>query len=521
MALLHVLLFIALFAAMLNSTACAGTTLQQWDVFELKLNGPAVGNPDADVALSARFTSGDQSIETRGFYDGESVYRIRFMPPIPGTWRYETSSNQPALNHQSGEFVCEKATGDNHGPVHVRNTFHFAYADGAPFKPIGTTSYGWACQLDAMEDQTVDTLAHSPFNKIRMAVLPIPYSASKDPLEFFPFQRSADGKPDFDRFDPKFFQHLEKRIAQLRDLNIQADLILFNPYNKSLGFADMTREQDDRYVRYVVARISAYRNVWWSLANEYDLIRTRQVDDWTRIGKLVQNDDPYDHLRSIHFSHTMYDPSQSWVTHLSVQNGDAVADFGRSGLYRDVCAKPVVYDEVCYEGNVDKRWGQLSGEEMTMRFWLGTIGGTYVGHGEVGKDFEGKSWTARGGQLKGQAPARIAFLEKILEDAPPEGIEPIDRFFESNVAGKVGEYYLIYFGKEQPKDWTFELYKDGLADGMKFEADVLDTWNMTITPAGRTFTLKHDSSYTFGDKDNAKIDLPGNPYMALRVRRVP
>ena len=27
---------------------------------------------------------------------------------------------------------------------------------------------------------------------------------------------------------------------------------------------------DDRYLRYVVARLAAYRNVWWSLANEYD-----------------------------------------------------------------------------------------------------------------------------------------------------------------------------------------------------------------------------------------------------------
>ncbi len=34
----------------------------------------------------------------------------------------------------------------------------------------------------------------------------------------------------------------------------------------------MTPEQDDRYVRYLAARLGAYRNVWWSLANEYDFL---------------------------------------------------------------------------------------------------------------------------------------------------------------------------------------------------------------------------------------------------------
>ena len=32
----------------------------------------------------------------------------------------------------------------------------------------------------------------------------------------------------------------------------------------------MPAEADDRYLRYAVARLAAYRNVWWSLANECD-----------------------------------------------------------------------------------------------------------------------------------------------------------------------------------------------------------------------------------------------------------
>ena len=40
----------------------------------------------------------------------------------------------------------------------------------------------------------------------------------------------------------------------------------------------MTKEQDDFYWNYVIARFSAYRNVWWSLANEYDLMKNKTTE---------------------------------------------------------------------------------------------------------------------------------------------------------------------------------------------------------------------------------------------------
>jgi hypothetical protein len=97
----------------------------------------------------------------------------------------------------------------------------------------------------------------------------------------------------------------------------------------------------------------------------------------------VQASDPYGHLRSIHNGMLIYNHMQPWVTHVSIQNGSAVEDFGRAVIYRDVYRKPVVFDEVKYEGNLPQRWGNLSPEEMVLRFWEGTIAGTYVGHGET------------------------------------------------------------------------------------------------------------------------------------------
>jgi len=60
--------------------------------------------------------------------------------------------------------------------VRVHHTFHFAYADGTPFKPIGTTIYNWLDTPDAVQEQTLQTLATAPFNKARMLVTQQPES---------------------------------------------------------------------------------------------------------------------------------------------------------------------------------------------------------------------------------------------------------------------------------------------------------------------------------------------------------
>ena len=42
----------------------------------------------------------------------------------------------------------------------------------------------------------------------------------------------------------------------------------------------MPRETDLAYLRYAVARLAGFRNVWWSFANEYDLMRNKTMLDW-------------------------------------------------------------------------------------------------------------------------------------------------------------------------------------------------------------------------------------------------
>jgi hypothetical protein len=505
-----------------SASGNAAPTVEQWGVFETTLRGPSSGNPFVDVQLAADFTNDKTTLHVGGFYDGNGTYRIRFSPDQAGQWHFNTSSNIPALSGVTGVLTCIPPATGNHGPVRVRYERHFAYADGTPFVDIGTTVYGWIYQPEAVQQQTLATLRSSPFNKVRTLILPSRKSAGP-----YPYQRDANGKFDPTRFDPDFFHLLETRIAQLSEAGIQADLILFHPYHKwdMAWFDDLDNAADEQYLRYVVARLAVYRNVWWSLANEYGQVKHKTDADWDLFFQVVAAEDPYGRLRSIHNSAKLYDWNKPWVTHACIQNGLAVADFGRAVLYRDLIYKPLIYDEVCYEGDAKVRWGNLTGQEMVKRFWLGTIAGTYVGHGETFTQPDGLAWTGSGGKLMGSSPPRLAFLRNILEAGPPEGIEPIDETYETQFGGRAGKYYLVYFGDKTPTQWTFQLPRDppnkkALSGGMTFKADVLDTWNMTITPVPGTFTLQETKDSPYHAVGDASIALPGKPFMAIRIQVV-
>jgi len=471
---------------------------EKWCIYEIELAGPSEGNPFTDVQVSGRFCLGDRCIEADGFYDGGGLYRIRFMPDETGDWCYETFSNCDELNGKTGTFSCSEPTEDNHGPVGVANTYHFAYADGTRHISVGTTCYAWTHQGEAVEEQTLQTLATAPFNKMRMCVFPKHYIFNENEPELYPFE----GKPltdwEFSRFNPAFFQHLELRVGQLRDLGIEADLILFHPYDH-WGFADMSAEEDDRYLRYVIARLSAYRNVWWSLANEYDYMATKKLSDWERFFEVIAAHDPYDRLCSIHNGSKIYDHTTPLATHASIQSQRV--DKGRE--WRDAYKKPVIDDELCYEGNIEPPWGNITPREMVHRFWIATVMGCYAGHGETYMHPEDILWWSKGGVLRGESPTRIAFLRQILEESGIDGMDPIKNetwLWNGRVAGKEGEYYLFYFEPHQPSLWT-------LPKGGPWLVDVIDTWNMTITPVD-------------GEQPGeASIPLPGKTFHALRVRK--
>ena len=173
-------------------------------------------------------------------------------------------------------------------------------------------------------------------------------------------------------------------IDSLASFGCEADLILFHPYDKGYwGFDSMPMEVNLRYLQYLQARLSSFHNVWWSLANEYDLVKQKSEDEWCQLIAAVKKNDPYRHLVSIHGSTATYFPyEREGLTHTSIQDEAPVIQQGRAGILWSIYKIPVVLDEVRYEGNLPYRWGRISGEEMINTMWNGILMGCYVTHGE-------------------------------------------------------------------------------------------------------------------------------------------
>ena len=501
-------------------------TVEKWGVFEVAAQGESAGNPFVERTISATFTGAQERVSVEGFYDGDGLYRVRFMPSFEGEYTYELDGSYGG-GRREGRFTVLPAGAGNHGPVRVAGRYHFAYADGTPYRCLGTTCYVWDLQSDERIAQTLESLKASAFNKIRFCVFPKHYDYNLGEPRSYPYEgtpmdssvltkenffqytfKTEGNRFDYMRFNPAHFRHVEKCILSLQELGIEADLIMMHPYDR-WGFCTMTKEQDDLYWRYAVARFAAYRNVWWSLANEYDLFPTKTIADWERFAQILCDRDPYRRLRSIHNCRAFYDYTRPWVTHCSIQRQDLYKTAELVNEWRERFGKPVVLDEIAYEGNIQHGWGNISGEEMTRRFWEAACRGGYPGHGETYMNADDVLWWSHGGRLRGESWKRFGLLRQILEEAPGQGLAPWEKCAWDEVCAvpedeflyPVKSYYLFYYSFMRPsfRDFRFD-------DQTPFEVRVIDTWDMTV-------------EYRGVFRGGFRVSLPGKAYMAVEIRR--
>ena len=513
-------------------------------------------NPCAAPCHSSNETQGKPSKKVKGFYAGDNTYKVRFLPEEAGRYTYRVTG----MIEAEGSFAVEPHDDKHHGIVRPEGT-HLRHADGTYLATFGTTVYALAHQDRALTEETFRSLECGAFNKIRMCVFPKHYEYNKNEPEHFAFFRDEEAKDlcftdnlgakrcvkpfDTDQPDPAFWDEFEKKLERLFDMGIQVDLILFHPYDR-WGHSHMSQESNLTYLDYVIRRLAAYPNIWWSMANEYDLFFDWKREQWHEIDEFLAANDPYRHMLSNHNCFEPYDYSRKAVTHVSLQN----RFLGRVPELQARFGKPVCYDECCYEGNLKESWGNISAPEMVNRFWKVTISGGYCTHGEVllDDDIETKEqqdaavlWWAKGGKLKGQSPKRIRFLKELVAELPgpidpmvngldfllttprealkesAQGMPDHMRGFFNTVlgmsekellihmipevtyAGHVGdEVYLYYYGNECPAR-----VRPTFAEGRTYRIEVIDAWNMTRHPAG------------CGVKSGQEIRLPGREYMAV------
>jgi len=316
----------------------ATPVVEAYDFAELTVNvaAPDAANPFTDVTLSGSFgkTGEVARVPVEGFCDSSdgSLFKIRFVPTSPGDYTYQVAYHQGAFE-KSATGTFHATDGHRRGPIRVDKSYpwHFVWeGTGEHYFFNGTTAFwiaGW--RDDRVIESIVDRLRRLKVNRIRALVngsaniywgepvmtgdnfsMMLRPWVSKDPDSF--------DRPgiDYTRFNVAYWQKWERMARYARDRDVIVSAII----DISTHSTQATSGSDDerRYIRYAVARLSAFSNVTWDLGDDLDSFRD---ETWAHAtGTLIEQWDPYRHLATSHpVNREHQDRASDWFGFTSIQ----------------------------------------------------------------------------------------------------------------------------------------------------------------------------------------------------------
>jgi hypothetical protein len=441
------------------------TPVRPWEVYEIRLeaardyDNPYVeGFPDgAEALLRAEFRGpGGQSITLNGFWDGDRTWKVRFAPPAPGAWSWQTRSRDGGLNGSRGTLECrewteaeKQANPARRGFIRVaaggpRQGRYFEYADGTPFLWIGDTWWNWSKRGIRFEtfQKLADDRAAKGFTVGQI------FFAGNDGL----LNKTYDS-PDLEQI-----RHVERLISYANQKGIT---VWIHPWwsrqqlNERIG-----EEKFRRWWRYVVARLGAY-NVIWVLAGEYNMYNYGGfgLPFWRDLGAMVKREDPYRRIVSVHptppgwaggadapqWSTGDVLHSEPWLDYNQSQTGHGrwrnemiplviAADYARKP------AKPTLVTEPWYEFIA----GNPTARDVRFGAWSAILSGA-AGHSYGG----GHVWWAH----VPEAPSR-------------QGNWPLDPSFETNTLDYPGALSLSFLARflKSIEWWRLEPHPELISD---------------------------------------------------------
>ena len=320
------------------SFSTAPTQVEAYDFAEVTatIASPDAHDPFEDATLTGSFATEDGSHhwDVEGFCDADDggVFRIRFMPPQAGSYKYSVTYRQGKFEKTAtGSFGAIDARRRGTIRVDGKYPWHFVWAGtGEHYFFNGTTAFwlmGWRDERTIQF--SIDRLHRLQINRIRVAVAGRTNLYYGEPVmigpnwTFFltpwPAEKTDDfSHPGFDysRFNLAYWQKYERMLKYARDRDMIISLVL----DMSDGKIHPAAGSDDehRFIRYAAARFGAFSNITWDLGDDLDSYRDEKWAHET--GTLLQGWDPYKHLETSHPTKIVHqDRSSSWFGFTSYQ----------------------------------------------------------------------------------------------------------------------------------------------------------------------------------------------------------
>src|SRR3984893_18860965 len=143
------LLLVSLFT---GNAIAAAPPVHVWEKQEAMFTSTRTwANPYTDVTVWVDVKGPNFRKRSYGFCDGQQAFRVRFLAPTPGQWRWKSGPNptDPGLSGRHGEFkaVAWSEEEKRENPLRrgllraTANRHAIEQADGSPFLVIGDTWY--------------------------------------------------------------------------------------------------------------------------------------------------------------------------------------------------------------------------------------------------------------------------------------------------------------------------------------------------------------------------------------------
>ncbi|MEA4917786.1 DUF4038 domain-containing protein [Proteiniphilum sp.] len=367
-------------------------------------------NPLYDVDFfGAEFISpSGKKMIVRGFWDGGTTWKIRFMPDETGRWKYRTvcsdqMNNQ--LNGIEGNFTCvrNRSKTDIHrrGPLkHLPGTYHLTYNDDKPFLYIGCTAWngGLISTVDEWEKYLSNrqTTGYSVIQLITTQWRGGPYNAENE---------KAFSGVDKIIINPSFFKRLDDRIDRINDYGLVAAPVMLWAYGDLNPGSLLPEESAIKLAEYILARYDG-NHVIWTLGGDGKFTDENE-ERWKNIGRAVFEKNYHRNITTLHphgFSWYGSDfNEESWLDMISYQTGHTNSDnairWKTQGPvvseWKKLIPRPVIDTEPVYENGHNAKevrnsayWSIFSTPVAGVSYgshtiwpWL-RIGDTPINHGK-------------------------------------------------------------------------------------------------------------------------------------------
>lgn len=363
-------------------------------VFEAEIiNEGVYENKFTDVELWVRYRSPSGAhIDFHGFYDGDgmgggdlvtgSVWKIRFMPDEVGQWNYVYgwSDGSPG---GTGAFTCTEASAGK-GVIrpYQKNPRWLAYNGTEPvwLKSYYETGHGSIGQdFDWIVENVYQRIIDNGYNHLQinwllsLCCFEQYYLDGPEP-ETLDLALYEDGKVDSTMsFD--VWHRMERHMDWLNTRNIGVHMFLGvdGSRNEGPAWENLSEEQKDFYVRYMVARLAPFANLaGWNFVWEVDGGRESHELGFAR---LVQKYDVFDHLRTYEDEF----PRENYYE-LPAYNFAAVENHGIAAPDKDqerhLWRSAWTHHMACLLGDKGKPVYMSEGNALWRRFWHERVGAT-------------------------------------------------------------------------------------------------------------------------------------------------